>query len=259
MIKSAMVILALTASLSVNAANLNINNMIPKIVGGEEAQVNEFPFMVSLQRSKSHFCGGSLIKKNWVLTAAHCVGSTSGLNVVLGLHSQSDMSKAEVLKAKRWIKHPGFDSSTLDWDYSLIELETDSKMEPVTLNEAEIMIGQEEIMSTTIGWGYTSEGAWQVADKLMKVNVPLVPADVCNVSYDNGITDRMICAGLPEGGKDSCQGDSGGPLFVRDAEGKILLAGIVSWGEGCARPDKYGVYSKVNAALKWIEETTTAQ
>ena len=66
-------------------------------------------------------------------------------------------------------------------------------------------------------------------------------------------TDTMICAGLDKGGKDSCQGDSGGPLFF-NKEDRNYLIGLVSWGEGCARANKYGVYSKVNNQVDWISQ-----
>jgi trypsin len=95
--------------------------------------------------------------------------------------------------------------------------------------------------------------------KLQKVDVPLVTTDECNKSYKNQIGDTMLCAGYPNGGKDSCQGDSGGPLVANDvATNQRYLIGVVSWGQGCARAKYYGVYSKVSAAFDWIN-TTTAQ
>ena len=92
---------------------------------------------------------------------------------------------------------------------------------------------------------------------LRKVDVPLVSSKRCEAAYPDQISDTMICAGLDKGGKDSCQGDSGGPLLVKLADGTRALAGVVSWGEGCARPQKFGVYSKVNAVTAWIASETS--
>lgn len=230
-----------------------------KIVGGIEASIGEFPFIVSLQSSSgSHFCGGSLIKKNWVLTAAHCVQGSVG-RVVIGLHDRSDVKNAEIFKAKKVIAHPNYDGSEIDWDYALIQLDGDSSYQPIEVNVDEIMIpeGKENaIMSTTAGWGTTSEGSYSLPRKLQKVDVPLVTTAECDKAYPGKITDRMICAGLAEGGKDSCQGDSGGPLVVEDNNREKVLVGVVSWGYGCARPNQYGVYAKVSHVINWITQTS---
>lgn len=234
------------------------NDFHATIVGGSEAVVGEFPFIVSLQNSSGHFCGASLIKKNWVLTAAHCVEGSSPKKVAIGLHDQKNVAKAEVIKPKKVIKHPQYDADSSDFDFALIELERDALTEPVTLNEMEIEVpseSQEQIMATVAGWGAMKENSYSTPAKLQKVSVPLVTHDVCNRNYKNAITDRMICAGYPRGGKDSCQGDSGGPLVVRTSLGQTLLIGVVSWGEGCARANSPGVYAKVNAAYSWIEQT----
>lgn len=231
-----------------------------KIVGGVEASIGEFPFIVSLQSSSgSHFCGGSLIRKNWVLTAAHCVQGTIG-RIVIGLHDRTDVKNAEIMKPKQVIPHPKYDSSTTDFDYALIELDKDSNYQPITLNSSEIQIpnkGEDsQVMSTTAGWGAIKEGSYGLPKTLQKVDVPLVTAKSCNASYPTKITDRMICAGYDQGGKDSCQGDSGGPLVVENDSREQVLVGVVSWGYGCARPDLPGVYAKVNAAYSWILQTT---
>jgi len=221
-----------------------------KIVGGVQAVKGEFPFLVSLKSSYgSHFCGGSLIKKNWVLTAAHCVEGGYLKGVTIGLHNQADTVGVEKFTVLQIVKHPGWNTNTMDNDYALVQLSADSKFAPIALNTQEI---SSKVDFVTAGWGTTSEGG-SVSKILMKVSVPFVDKATCSAAYD-GITDAMMCAGYAEGGKDSCQGDSGGPLIVGTGAG-MKLAGVVSWGEGCARPNKYGVYSKVNLALDWIAKT----
>ncbi len=219
-----------------------------KIVGGVEATAGEFPFIVSLQGGYGgHFCGGSLIKKNWVLTAAHCI--PGGIKtVVVGLHDQTQAGNAEKLEVEQVIAHPDYNKQPQDYDFALVKLKGESKYPPVALNTRELT-GKQDLV--TAGWGYTVENG-DISNALQKVSVPLVTAKACSAAYPGKITERMLCAGLPEGGKDSCQGDSGGPLLAGSGA-KQTLAGVVSWGEGCARPKKYGVYSKVSSVIPWIE------
>lgn len=130
-------------------------------------------------------------------------------------------------------------------------MDGESKFTPIKLNRNEL---SGKVNLTTAGWGRTSEGG-SSSDALLKVEVPFVSANKCSASYPNQITDRMICAGFDEGGKDSCQGDSGGPLVKGNGSSRVLV-GVVSWGEGCARPGKYGVYSKVSSVIDWINSVT---
>lgn len=219
-----------------------------KIVGGVTAEKGEFPFLVSLQDLAGHFCGGSLIAKDWVLTAEHCV--TEGVNaVVIGLHDQRNTAGTERFRVDRIIPHPLRGSR--DYDYALIHLAGESKYTPIALNRTEIS-GKTDMV--TAGWGNMTEAGYEQVNLLQKVTVPFVSSARCSAAYPGKITDRMICAGYDEGGKDACQGDSGGPLFVDNGMQRTLV-GVVSWGKGCARPNYYGVYSKVNAVTGWIDST----
>lgn len=240
-----------------------------KIVGGENALKGEIPYIVSL-RSKSygHFCGGSLIAQNWVLTAAHCVRGGSIDEVWVGMLDQKDTAGVEKIKPAKIIAHEKYSSQTMENDFALIKLSQNSSYAPVALNETEIAIDENPdaapVMSMTAGWGATREGSYALPNMLQKVNIPLVSTAVCNVkeAYDGDIKDSMLCAGYKAGGKDSCQGDSGGPLAIVNQDGTHTLIGVVSWGEGCARANKYGVYSKVSNGVAWIKEkmaTTTEE
>lgn len=259
------VFLTATFSLAAQATKIETkgSEIRPNIVGGVVAEKGELPFQVSLQSSSgSHFCGGSLIKKNWILTAAHCVSGFSSSNkIVLGLHDRNDKTGTETFNSIKVVPHPLYNRSTLEYDFALIQLNKDSSFRTIELNKVEIDIpefDQAPFNVWTSGWGTTSEGSYTLPRFLNKVEVPLVTTKACNApeAYDGEIMDSMICAGYKGGGKDSCQGDSGGPLFVKQASGDFLLVGVVSWGQGCARPNKFGVYSKVNHVIDWIATET---
>jgi trypsin len=231
-----------------------------RIVGGVEEDINKHSYIISLQHGSSHSCGGSLIAKKFVLTAGHCVDYSrpSSLKVVIGSQGADQKQvDAEVHSVSAIHVHPDYVSgwTKISYDYAILELENETEFEPILMapNGVNAIETSVDGYSTVLGWGALYEGG-RVATTLMKVDVPLVSDEACRAAYPNSIDQSMFCAGYKEGGKDSCQGDSGGPLIVTNSEGERVLAGIVSWGEGCARAEKFGVYSQVSTARGWIDE-----
>ena len=208
----------------------------PFIVGGEEVDPPcpncKYPFMVSIQYNGGwggHFCGGSLVREDWVVTAAHCVTGESpgGIKVKIGLHNVNNTSGAETRYVDQIIIHPQYSSNSLNNDYALLHLTQPSSFEPIQLiteNEND----DEPVMATTMGWGATYSGGWG-SDVLLEVDVPI---DESCGNIGNQVTNNMVCAGDNNGGEDSCQGDSGGPLIMTNDDSEYELIGIVSWGYG---------------------------
>lgn len=181
--------------------------------------------------------------------------------VLIGLHEQSQPKAAESIAIKQVIMHPLYNPKTMDYDFALIEIFRNSSYPPIELNEEEIDIQTAnpptEIFGTVSGWGNLSgRKNSRMSDILQKVDVPLVAKNTCNYLHKGQITDRMLCAGYPDGGKDSCLGDSGGPLVIKDPAGRMKQIGVVSWGEGCALPNYPGIYAKVNSVIDWINIST---
>lgn len=150
------------------------------------------------------------------------------------------------------IQHENYNSFTITNDISLLQVSKpftfNQFVQPIALPKAGHAASGSCVVS---GWGTTTEGG-SSPDILMKVSVPIVSDDACRDAYgQNDIRDSMLCAGVSEGGKDSCQGDSGGPLACSDT-GSTYLAGVVSWGYGCARPSYPGVYTEVSYFVDWI-------
>ncbi|XP_076619461.1 trypsin-1-like [Colletes latitarsis] len=221
-----------------------------RIVGGSPVDINQHPYQLSLQTS-GHICGGSIISSKWAVTAGHCVGMPAERYSIRVGNSNKDQGTRYAIK--RIIRHPQYNSRTVDFDVALLEIDGEIKfnnnVKAVKLATMEPSSGS--VVDVT-GWGALREGGG-VSSQLMKVSVPIVDRKQCQTAYGsrNTITSRMICAGYTAGGKDSCQGDSGGPLTL-----KGTLYGIVSWGYGCAQPKYPGVYSNVANLRSWIKQNS---
>ena len=230
----------------------------PMIVGGDVVDPAcpdcKYPFMVSLQSTGwwgGHFCGGSLVREDWVVTAAHCVQgeSASSIDVVIGLHNVNGTTGNQSRDVEEIIVHPNYNGGSLNNDYALLRLSSPiTDFEPIQLC-TDTAHDEEPVMSTTMGWGATSSGGGS-SNFLLEVDVPI--DDGCGSYSNSEITNNMICAGDGNGGEDSCQGDSGGPLIMTNDEGEYELIGIVSWGYGWAEAQYPGVYSKIHSRLDWF-------
>ncbi|XP_026480932.1 trypsin-3-like [Ctenocephalides felis] len=221
-----------------------------RIVGGEEANIAQHGWQVSLLLFGNHYCGGVIIDKNWILTAAHCIENETNANKRYSVRvgSSTHEKGGKVYKVKETILHPEYDTYTVDFDVALIRLAEPISFTACTVRPIQIVDeGVKTLdgaMLTVTGWGSRTTGG-DITTELRSVNVPYINKEKCDEYYStsNGITDNMICAGYPDGGMDACIGDSGGPLVN---EGRVLI-GIVSWGNGCAKPKKPGVYTNIAA------------
>ncbi|XP_073334998.1 enteropeptidase [Pagrus major] len=232
-----------------------------RVVGGVDAVKGAWPWTVSLQLKMKHMCGGSLIGRDWVLTAAHCVYGKNVLSwwsVVSGLHSQTDENSVDVQtrRVDRIIINKQYNKLTKQADIALMHLEQPvnftQTVQPVCLppEGQDFTAGRKCFIA---GWGRLTEQG-SVPDVLQEAEVPLVAQDQCQRWLpEYKITSSMLCAGYAEGGIDSCQGDSGGPLMCLD-DGHWTVIGVTSFGFGCGRPERPGVYARVSAFTSWIAE-----
>ncbi|MFF0820328.1 S1 family peptidase [Micromonospora haikouensis] len=239
-------------TLAAPAAAAGDATVTPNVVGGTPAAQGEFPFMVRLSMG----CGGSLYSPTLVLTAAHCVGRTGANTSITATLGTVDLQSASriTVRSNYVYRAPGYTGNGKDW--ALIRLAT-----PVT-GLATLPIATtgayDSGIFTVAGWGAAREGGAQQR-YLLKATVPFVSDSVCSTNYGGDIIPaEEICAGYASGGTDTCQGDSGGPMFRRDATNAWIQVGIVSWGEGCARPNYPGVYTQVSYFASAIASAATS-
>ncbi|XP_054448596.1 transmembrane protease serine 4 [Pteronotus mesoamericanus] len=227
----------------------------PRVVGGEKASVDSWPWQVSIQYNKQHICGGSILDPHWILTAAHCFRKhldVSNWKVRAGSDKMGNFPSLPVTKIFVTELNTTYPKEK---DIALVKLQY-----PLTFSDTVrpicLPFPDEELTPATpvwvIGWGFTEQGGGKMSDVLLQASIQVIDRTRCNAedAYQGEVTKEMLCAGILEGGTDTCQGDSGGPLMYHSDLWQVV--GIVSWGHGCGGPSTPGVYTKVTAYLNWI-------
>jgi len=252
-----------------------------RIVGGQDLDISAVPSTVSLldavvfektaDARVAHFCGGTVIARRWVLTAAHCVVNSSDgsvtvtqakdILVAMGTTNLRQL-RSQPVRVSAVRPHPEYVRPPLGVDLALLYLETDADAPIMPLDDDPILSNQ---LAFTAGWGALNEGGpsqqQQFPDVLQGAGVRMLPYDECDRLFPQqqeqtsvSLRPDQICAGVSGGGVDSCQGDSGGPLYRLNssADAVVSLLGVVSFGVGCARAEYPGVYSGVGTQLDFI-------
>ena len=255
-------VVAMLSAASVASAEEKLKPTGYRIVNGAPADISQHPWQVALRikhGGEADLCGGAIIARRWLVSAAHCFGAASQAQ---GVQAKAGVANYQAngiwLDAERVIVHKDYNPKTQENDIALIKLTSPAAGVKVDLAEKNMVIPANQDLEVT-GWGTTTEGG-AASDVLMKANVPYVENSTCNkpANYKGAIKAGMMCAGYPEGGTDACQGDSGGPLVWRQTEQHPVLVGIVSFGEGCARKHKFGIYTRVSAYRDWVDQVLSA-
>nr|CAD7412906.1 unnamed protein product [Timema poppensis] len=223
----------------------------PRVVGGMNAQPGEIPYIVSLRRATNngHFCGGSIVNNEWILTAAHCVINTAPSSIIVVAATTTLNSGGKSYPVSQVITHWNYLASD-SWrnDIALLKLSTpivfDNFQQPIPLAEAGQIILEYTAVRAS-GWGLTSRWGIVAPNNLQTVALETVSNSYCQSLHNGAIYSFQICA-YGGTGKGVCNGDSGGPLVYNG-----VLVGIVSWGQPCALgvPD---VYVRVSDYIDWI-------
>lgn len=236
-----------------------------KIVGGKEAPIDKFPWQASIGVSfifdpfSAQYCAGAVYNEQWILTAAHCVNglSPSKISITVGYNDLTKVHKR--YNVKTIMVHKDYLSPKKGQDIALLELleplKFSKSVKRVKIDDGSAMLTSASLFSVA-GWGQTTDQLGSKSATLRFIeDLPLVSRDDCNLplAYDGKVSDSMICAGFPGGKLDPCKGDSGGAL-TRVVNGETLQTGITSWGESCAKPMKYGVYTLVSVYTDWIKK-----
>ncbi|XP_076285721.1 trypsin-1-like [Lasioglossum baleicum] len=238
----------------------------PRVVGGSEAVRGKFPWQVSLQwgvLSYSHFCGGSMITAQWVITAGHCVDAVPSYGqfvVKAGKHSlRSTESEEQVVAVAKSFVHEKYPGNVAPNDIALLKLSKPLKLtksvQPISLPAAGSIPTGNAVLS---GWGSTSRTNSPIMpDKLQSVTLPLIDLKTCKKAVEDltgpsPLDPVNVCTGPLTGGYSACSGDSGGPLIL-EKNGKPEIIGVVSWGIiPCGTVGAPSVYTRTSAYNDWI-------
>ncbi|CAF0906363.1 unnamed protein product [Adineta ricciae] len=239
---------------------------VSRIVGGETAATSTWSWAVSISINNQALCGGSVISSSWVITAAHCVSGLAASKVTVYAGSNARFSGQSRVASSITV-HPSYVSSTHVNDIALIRLSSpltisNSSVKPVcipSVDSATLSAGEwpaAGLSVVAIGWGtLTEDGSLPYYLQQVTVETIAYTDPTCySVLYNQ---QKQLCAGVYGGGKDTCQGDSGGPLMMFTTSNQWVLVGLTSYGDGCARANAMGVYTRVAAYQDWIQQTTS--
>ncbi|MGW4868735.1 S1 family peptidase [Streptomyces chartreusis] len=223
-----------------------------RIVGGSTTTTSAYPFMMQItDASQNQFCGGTLVSATKVVTAAHCmVGESNSRVRVVGGRTYLNGTNGTVRRVSDiWI-HPDYQDVTRGNDVAVLTLSTSMSYTPASyVGSSDTGVYAAGTTARILGWGTTSSGG-SSSNQLRTATVPTVADSSCASSYGSDfIASDMVCAGYTSGGVDTCQGDSGGPLLIGG-----VLAGITSWGEGCAQAGHPGVYTRLTTFSDEVTE-----
>nr|XP_041571372.1 acrosin-like isoform X1 [Taeniopygia guttata]XP_041571374.1 acrosin-like isoform X3 [Taeniopygia guttata] len=237
-----------------------------RIVGGIGAAEAEWPWIVSIQHpwvpGLGHWCGGSLITADWVLTAAHCFDKFDNISLLYVVIGATQLTQpghgAQVRSVKQVLLHQYYKPVDMSYDIALMQLDHPVQCSPYIQLACvpDITLKVSELQNCWVaGWGATTEGSQKTSDILQEAKVQLIDVRLCNSShwYSGKVHIHNVCAGYPQGKIDTCQGDSGGPLMCQEKNSDHWwVIGITSWGRGCARARRPGIYISTQYFYDWI-------
>ncbi|CAH2091594.1 unnamed protein product [Euphydryas editha] len=225
-----------------------------QIIGGRPSSVVRHPYQVSMVMNGNSFCGGFIISRDYILTAAHCVQNTAPEAIRLRVGSTRRDSGGRIVRVSAVTVHPQYGQPRFDHDIAALRLSEPlvfgPSIQPIRLPQPRQAVPL--VRLTVTGWGLTAPGGRRIPRTMMEANVPVVPHWLCRLSYGDALTTNMFCGGhFLIGGVSSCQGDSGGPAVFRGT-----AFGIVSFARGCALPLSPTVFSNVAALRDWVTQNT---